>query len=248
MTSTTSVRRVFKTSLRSSQCIGTRMTPTASIPTASAFIPIPQSQSSIPHQSQQHRQFSSTPASLARRRVKVSEGGGPSKADDYMALSGFVNKDGLHRFELDFYETADWSQKLTGKPLVFVSSKTHTYDFTQPSPPSDRQKLLVHVGLLKLAPEVKHKFLLLAGKTYDPYEDVMTLKLEENAVVEAGSMQERLELVEKFEAVLKEANNKNDTFADVPVDLRHVRVKRAHLAFPEEWKRGKQQQQQQQQQ
>ncbi|KAJ3207760.1 37S ribosomal protein S24, mitochondrial [Dinochytrium kinnereticum] len=184
--------------------------------------------------------------------------------DDYKPISGSLSKDGLNRYDLDFLETADWVKGLllkmeedgknhvastaadtpleqqTPEPLVFSYINKYIYDFTQ-KPPSEDDVLVtlrVHVSSLGLTPEERHKFLLLTQSMYDPYQDVVTIKPEKNVDQEGESHAcKRLKLVRVLDAFLTEAKSPSDKFTDVPLDLRRVKARRAHLAFPEHWKK-----------
>ncbi|KAJ3413319.1 37S ribosomal protein S24, mitochondrial [Chytridiales sp. JEL 0842] len=122
--------------------------------------------------------------------------------------------------------------------LVYTSTKRYTYDFSQPSPSisEEKQSLIVSVKGLNLSKTERHKFLVLAGDRYDPYEDKVTLTLRDDETEAVpGSSKEKLELLERLEKLIAEAKDAKDTFKDIPVDLRHTSLRKRGLAFPKEW-------------
>ena len=110
-------------------------------------------------------------------------------------LTGNLSSDGLHRYELDFFETAEWTQDLLVKmqddtfeiseyqhkdqPLCFQFNTHHQYDFTRPPPINNSVKLWSSVSMLPLNAQERHNFLLIAGKAYDPRSDTVCLIPEE---------------------------------------------------------------------
>ena len=93
-------------------------------------------------------------------------------------------------------------------PYVFSSVQRFSYDFSKPLPPKTELgvKLQLRVSLLNLTDSEKHKFLLLAGDSYDPYEDIVCLVSSSEHELEVKSYEEqKLELVERMERILNEA-------------------------------------------
>ncbi|KAJ3193477.1 acetyl-CoA synthetase [Irineochytrium annulatum] len=131
--------------------------------------------------------------------------------------------------------------------LIFTYPRIYTYDFTMDNAKhgDEGMCLLVHVSsLLKNeSAAVRHKFLLLAGDRYNPYEDVVKLSRPPDDKVRdsltwRSHAAERLYLVRLLNRILKEAKHEPAKFKDLKVDLRHVTPRKSHLAFPEEWKRA----------
>ncbi|KAJ1535232.1 37S ribosomal protein S24, mitochondrial [Cladochytrium tenue] len=187
----------------------------------------------------------------------------------------------MHRFDLDFFETAHWVKGLLlrmkedqvptvvntfdvtrPRPAAFRSARTFAYDFSRPAPPPSRLSLLARAADLvpPAAPASGkqqnggrlHKLLLLAGRRYDPFTGVLTLRLADDWAphvldgVPAGSAREKAALAGKLKALVDEAKAGDDSFADVPLDLRHAaaspaarrgRGRPALLEFPREWLR-----------
>ncbi|KAI9003212.1 mitochondrial ribosomal subunit protein-domain-containing protein [Gaertneriomyces semiglobifer] len=207
------------------------------------------------------RSFSTTTHSLARRRPNAGE-----RRDelDFTAITGDLNKDGLHRYELDFMETAKWVKDLLvamkqdantlkamhvpfkapntkSTPLCVQFTDRHTYDFTQPQPRNTKVTFHLRVSDLGLTDVQRHKFLLLAGKLYDPYTDVVTVRSETDEARATDDVSDRAENVETLGRMVadmvREAREGKETFEDLPVDMRHVKPRRVGLEFPKEWLR-----------
>ncbi|KAI8848830.1 hypothetical protein BC829DRAFT_417282 [Chytridium lagenaria] len=194
-----------------------------------------------------------------QRRQQRCATSGPGFMDEYKPVTGKMAADGLNRYDLDFLETVDWVNKLLlrleedgikhvtkmateapAKPvelpqaLVFTYTNRYTYDFTT-KPPTEADvvvTLKVHVGSLGLTPEERHKFLLLTQNLYDPYQDVVTIKPQKNVDYSGDShAKKRLRLIQVLDTFLNDAKSSTDKFTDVPLDLRRVKARRAHLAF-----------------
>ena len=112
-------------------------------------------------------------------------------------ITGDIDNDGLHRFELDWYETAEWTKSLLesmrddrellakkqkefipysqNTPLCFKKTAYHSFDFSKRPATHHPATLLVKVSELQLKPDERRRFLLLAGEYYDPELDVVTL-------------------------------------------------------------------------
>ncbi|KAJ3156939.1 37S ribosomal protein S24, mitochondrial [Geranomyces michiganensis] len=197
--------------------------------------------------------------------VRAPKPAGARQREDaaFGALTGDIDKDGVHRFEMDFLETAQWVKEMLyrmkddqamlaskARPYTPTSSSTHplcfqtstlaTYDFSNPAPYNTRVVLHVRVADLALEPQRRHQLLLLAGDRYDPYTDVVTMEAETSDVARTGDMMADREknkesLRSAFAAMLNEAMTAEDSFTDVPLDMRHITVKRAGLEFPKSW-------------
>ncbi|KAI9092170.1 mitochondrial ribosomal subunit protein-domain-containing protein [Phlyctochytrium arcticum] len=209
------------------------------------------------------RGFSSSSPTFARKLGGQNERRGGDK--DIATITGDLDKDGVHRFEMDFLETAEWTKDLLLKMqndvdmlkeklkpyeappaehVVTTYTDRYAYDFTQPLPYDTRVVLQVQSAKLNLSDPEKHKFLLLAGKSYDPYSDVITLEVETGESARTGDAkadreENRLALARRLEAMIKQAKDTKDSFTDVPLDLRHIKPKKNKLDFPEEWLRPK---------
>ena len=139
--------------------------------------------------------FFSTQARLLMR--KAGESRAPN-LPEISEISGDVDKDGLHRFELDLFETAEWTKNLVetmaadseklkklnkpfiapteNTPLCFKTTRFFTYDFTKRPNQIHPVSLLVKVSELSLKDDQRRKLLLLTGDYYDPVTDVITLE------------------------------------------------------------------------
>lgn len=81
-----------------------------------------------------------------------------------------------------------------------------------------------------LTPQQKDKLIKLAGPRYNPSTDIIKMSCELYDTLQ----QNKRHLGDSIQDLLKEAKNGEDTFADVPFDFRHHKVKKRH-EFPEEW-------------
>ncbi|KAI9184052.1 37S ribosomal protein S24, mitochondrial [Blastocladiella emersonii ATCC 22665] len=94
---------------------------------------------------------------------------------------------------------------------------------------------LVHAE--QLTPAAKHTLLLLAGPRYNPVDGVITMA-EDRFPYRA---QNKAFAADTFAELLRQAKANADTYADVPLDLRHaakkvaVRDRKRKLQFPKEW-------------
>ena len=75
------------------------------------------------------------------------------------------------------------------------------------------------------------KLIKLAGVRYNPDTDVIRMSSEK---FEHAAQNKRY-LGDLIQKLVKEAQNAQDIFEDVPLDFRHHKPKKVHL-FPEEWK------------
>ncbi|KAI8919184.1 mitochondrial ribosomal subunit protein-domain-containing protein [Powellomyces hirtus] len=207
--------------------------------------------------------FSTSSRSLARKQ----QTGGYRREDiDFAQLTGDLQTDGVHRYELDFLETVQWVKQLLIKmeddqellksksrpytphsstqPLCFQYSDNTKYDFTKPQPYNTKITMHVKISTLDLTPAQRHQLLLLAGKTYNPYLDVVSVSAETSDVARTGDATKdreinKAQLREEFLRMLDEAKSGKDSFTDVPLDMRHLKVRRSGLEFPEQWLRPK---------
>ncbi|KAH6566611.1 hypothetical protein BASA50_000891 [Batrachochytrium salamandrivorans] len=182
-------------------------------------------------------------------------------------LTGNLDVDGLHRFEIDLMETADWVKAALikmkharknlsalhkpfepsspAKPLCVQYTERYTYDFTRPPPINNAIQLQVRVADLGLTSQERHRFLLLAGTTYDPYLDVVSMRSEKG---QQDSLSEKIdrtlslkELSGRIDKMIAAAKTLHDSFTDVPVNLSHakrpkgVQQSTRSLKFPAEW-------------
>ncbi|KAI8820854.1 mitochondrial ribosomal subunit protein-domain-containing protein [Fimicolochytrium jonesii] len=210
------------------------------------------------------RSFTTTPINLARRKQTAGER--RDEDDGVKALTGNLAVDGVHRYELDFLETAEWVKELLVKmrddqgmlkdlsrpftpptphhTLIVETRDRFTYDFTQPAPVDTDVKLHVPVAGLNLDAQQRHKLLLLAGQNYDPYIDVITLKKETpvEGVKDALSDrdQNRVELARAVRRMVEDAKDTTDSFTDIPLDMRHLKPRNVGLEFPQEWLKPRQ--------
>ncbi|KAJ2860383.1 37S ribosomal protein S24, mitochondrial [Coemansia aciculifera] len=97
--------------------------------------------------------------------------------------------------------------------------------------PSDRKVLLrVQVAQLGLKGPALRKFVLLAGSRYNPVTD--ELKMSESR--EPSSLLNKRRLADTLNALVAEANKKDDSFADVPLDFKYCDYK-PKAKFPLAW-------------
>ncbi|KAH7397050.1 mitochondrial ribosomal subunit protein-domain-containing protein [Phaeosphaeria sp. MPI-PUGE-AT-0046c] len=83
---------------------------------------------------------------------------------------------------------------------------------------------------LALPPAAVTKLIKLAGPRYNPSKSLIKLACEKFTT----QAQNKRFLGETIASILAEAKDTTDTFADVPLDFRHHRVKKRH-EFPKEW-------------
>ncbi|EGF82415.1 hypothetical protein BATDEDRAFT_86631 [Batrachochytrium dendrobatidis JAM81] len=210
------------------------------------------------------RSFNSYTPLFARKSAgdSASNTGIPS-----IPLTGDLDVDGLTRFEIDFMETADWVKTsllkmkhakkdlahlhkpfepaTPTKPICVKYTERYTYDFTRPPPVNNAVALQVRVADLGLTPPQKHKFLLLAGKAYDPYMDLVSMA---DSKGQSHSLSEDIDralslkqLSGYMDEMIAAAKDTTDSFTDVPVNLTHakrpkgVRQTARNLEFPTTW-------------
>ncbi|KAL2912459.1 28S ribosomal protein S35, mitochondrial [Polyrhizophydium stewartii] len=209
-----------------------------------------------------------TLASSAQAAARRREGDAGARGTDFaniQTLTGDLETDGLHRYEVEFFETAEWVKTAIRKmqtaekdlaalhkpfvaptsaqPVVVKYTDRYTYDFTKPPPVNNAVTLQVRVANLGLSAEQRHKFLLLAGSTYDPYLDVVTLhdakEPQDSISAEIDRTLSLKELSARLDRILAEAKDTKDSFTDVPVDLSYLPPKRPkqlrNLEFPKQW-------------
>lgn len=112
-------------------------------------------------------------------------------------VTGNIDVDGLHRFELDWLETAQWTKDLLLSmqndrnalqkmaktfvppsklnPICLNSRISHLYDFSLRPTTKFPVDLMVKVDDLSLKSEEMHKFLILVGDLYDPTTRILKL-------------------------------------------------------------------------
>jgi small subunit ribosomal protein S35 len=83
---------------------------------------------------------------------------------------------------------------------------------------------------LSLTPMQRDKLIKLSGARYNPSTQIVKMSCE-NFDTQA---QNKRFLGERIHALIAEAKDSKDTFADVPFDFRHHKPK-PHYAFPKEW-------------
>ncbi|GAB5589673.1 37S ribosomal protein S24 [Umbelopsis nana] len=111
--------------------------------------------------------------------------------------------------------------------------KTHNY-MGEPHPVESKCVLNVKVDLLGLNDQERHKLLVLSGPRYNPESGELTLSSEKFPYVN----QNKKYLSDLLDKLIAEAKDTTDTFADIPLDTRHVKAKKK-LEFPAEWARPK---------
>lgn len=96
-------------------------------------------------------------------------------------------------------------------------------------------KVVVEVASRDLTPKYlteaqRQTFLKLVGTRYNPQTDIVKMSCERFM----SSAQNKRYLADVVNALIKEAKE-GDSFADIPLDLRHHKPKKPRLQFPEEW-------------
>ncbi|KAI8982007.1 mitochondrial ribosomal subunit protein-domain-containing protein [Mycotypha africana] len=116
------------------------------------------------------------------------------------------------------------------KASHILKFKTHTY-VGEGHPVERKVVLSVKVDDLKLDAEEKHKFLLLSGPRYNVNTGELTMSCERFPQIK----QNKKFLIDALKKLVKEAKDKTDTFADVPLNLPKPKQR---LEFPKEWIRS----------
>lgn len=108
----------------------------------------------------------------------------------------------------------------------------YTTYFGEPHPASRKVVVKFKVAHLNLSEPAALKLKKLAGARYDPAKDVVRMSCES---FETQAQNKRY-LGETVVKLIQEAEDtKGDSFEDIPLDLRHHKVKK-RLVFPEAWK------------
>lgn len=81
-----------------------------------------------------------------------------------------------------------------------------------------------------LSEEQRQTFLKLVGTRYNPQTDIVRMSCERFPT----NAQNKVYLVDVVESLIQEAKT-GDSFADIPLDLRHVKLK-SRPRFPDSWK------------
>jgi hypothetical protein len=131
------------------------------------------------------------------------------------SLSGDVDKDGLDRFEVDWFETSEWTRDLLESmmndaeylksmtkpysavdvlrnPLCVKSVREYTYDFSKPQSTGREVEVMFDVDGLGLSENEKHKLLVLAGDLYDREQNIVALKRDDGDVIELSRVVDEL--------------------------------------------------------
>jgi small subunit ribosomal protein S35 len=118
--------------------------------------------------------------------------------------------------------------KVTELPLRW----RYTTYFGEPHPASRKVVVEFRVAHLQLPGAAALKLKKLAGPRYKPEKDVVRMSCES---FETQAQNKRY-LGQTIEKLIKEAKNtKGDSFEDIPLDVRHQKVKK-RLVFPEAWR------------
>lgn len=96
-----------------------------------------------------------------------------------------------------------------------------------------RVTLRCNVQLLNFNEKAERKFKILAGNKFNYFTN--TLKFSSGRYPEAT--QNARFLVECLNRLIKESNNLEDDFSDVPIDTRHMKKVKKQSVFPEQWKK-----------
>lgn len=96
-------------------------------------------------------------------------------------------------------------------------------------------KVVVELASRDLTPKYlteaqRQTLLKLVGTRYNPQTDVVRMSCERFS----SSAQNKRYLADVVNALIKEAKE-GDSFADIPLDLRHHKPKKTRLQFPESW-------------
>lgn len=118
------------------------------------------------------------------------------------------------------------------KPTELPLRWRYTTYFGEPHPASRKVVVEFTVAHLNLTDAATLKLKKLAGPRYNPEKDVVRMNCES---FETQAQNKRY-LGQTIENLIKEAKDtKGDSFEDIPLDLRHHKVKK-RLVFPEAWK------------
>lgn len=118
------------------------------------------------------------------------------------------------------------------KPTELPLRWRYTTYFGEPHPASRKVVVEFTVAHLNLPPAAALKLKKLAGARYNPEKDMVRMNCES---FETQAQNKRY-LGQTIGKLIEEAEDtKGDSFEDIPLDLRHHKVKQ-RLKFPEEWK------------
>ncbi|KAI8894576.1 hypothetical protein BC833DRAFT_623828 [Globomyces pollinis-pini] len=180
---------------------------------------------------------------------------------EFDKITGKIQADGLSRYELDFFETAEWSKKLlqlmcsNGSKLQAIAkqnqysppdSKTpvciqfvdhYTYDFTRPKPLNNKATVSIHLPKLNTPNLNTHTLKLLAGDRYDPYNQTISITAD---VKPQHSVDETVDRPKAVNEIMNQLNlllktSTEEKFDEIPLDLKYVRVKKSKFPFPKQW-------------
>lgn len=101
----------------------------------------------------------------------------------------------------------------------------------EPHPASRKVVVEFTPSDLQLTPEQINKLIKLAGPRYDPQREIIKMSCES---FETQAQNKRY-LGDTINALIVEAKDPKDTFADVPFDFRHVK-RRTQITFPKSWR------------
>jgi small subunit ribosomal protein S35 len=107
----------------------------------------------------------------------------------------------------------------------------HTTYFGENHPAEQKVVLEFTTADLPLTPSQRHCLIKLVGVRYNPQTDVVRLSCE---MFEHAAQNKRY-LGDLVDTLMQESKEREEEFADIPVDFRHVKWKKREL-FPENWK------------
>ena len=161
------------------------------------------------------------------------------------------SQDGLHKYEVDFLETAEWTTKALNlvnsfnldvkqdskiplnSSLCFQTVQEHIYDYTIPQPLNNSVILLVKVNNLPVSENIKHVLKLICGKYYNSRTDLIKINSKDTIDCppqETCTAQDNIDhLKSMFSKILSSASR--NEFKDLKFHTRNSK----NLEFPKEW-------------
>ncbi|EDK40385.2 hypothetical protein PGUG_04483 [Meyerozyma guilliermondii ATCC 6260] len=114
-----------------------------------------------------------------------------------------------------------------------LSLRFHS-DFTDESNANNRKVTLrCKIEDLNLNEKQQKKFMILSGNRFNHRDGAVKFACAQYP----EATQNARWLVDTFNRLLEQAKDLTDDFADVPIDTRHMQVKKSKPQFPEHWKR-----------
>ncbi|KAJ3221053.1 37S ribosomal protein S24, mitochondrial [Clydaea vesicula] len=174
-------------------------------------------------------------------------------------LTGNLDKDGVHPYEMDLIENVDFVNKIlckmqTDLPKLkafnnnFISENNHKnrlcfkyqekfdFDFSKP-PRKEYEKvvtLMFKVDDLDLTDKQKHKFILLCEKTFNPLNGVITWKKDglKDGLTE---LENAYWLADCFDRVYENVKSDDADYSGLKINYIKFKQPKLNLEFPQEW-------------